>query len=196
MSKSIKFKNNVYLDSSSIWYSQFQGTAKSLINQRLINMIPNTQKNNVLRELGHIKFNSHNQGSFTQLRIFIGAGNNSRGNQNAYIDLIMQEGWTGTYNGRVGCIAVLYAFGTGFTINNIDLHVTEISTGHYIVYFKTSAIYCRPNLLLFGTNNVKIEPATDYPTSADDDVIKVGTECDLRFYQAPAFSVRNIHTVT
>ena len=40
--------------------------------------------------------------------VIIGAGNNGNTNQNAYIDLIMQLGWTGSNDGRLGCNAILY----------------------------------------------------------------------------------------
>ena len=46
--------------------------------------------------LCNLSMDSHVQGRFASFRIYIGKGNNGNVNQNAFIDLILQSGWTGS----------------------------------------------------------------------------------------------------
>lgn len=72
------------------------------------------------------------------MRIFFGNGNNGRTDQNAFIDLTMQSGWSGdtTNVGRVGCNWVLDPIQSPFTLNDVDIQVIATSGNlEYDVWF-------------------------------------------------------------
>lgn len=76
------------------------------------------------------------QGRFLAMRIFFGNGNNSRTDQNAFIDLTMQSGWDGGEDGRVGCNWVLDPLQSPFTLNDVDVQVIATSGNlEYDVWF-------------------------------------------------------------
>lgn len=109
----------------------------------------------------NIKFNQHNQGEFVYLKIFIGDGNNGETNQNAFIDFTGQLGWTGAYNGRMGCNADLHPQSTSFNTSNVFMKVIANSNIDYDIWLKTTSYYNRPNFLAYGSNQTTIIPSFD-----------------------------------
>lgn len=96
-------------------------------------------------KLCNVKFDWHRQGEFVSIRIYIGEGNNGNAHQNAFIDLVMQVGWTGENGGRVGCKWELHPGGTTFSMDNCNIIVISNSNIDYDVYFYTNVNYCVPN---------------------------------------------------
>lgn len=188
MSKAIKFRNGVYLDASSVWFSKFKGTMKDTMIFHTLNNIHISDPSHAgLRCLGTLKFTKHNQGEFCQLRIFLGFGNNGSYKQNAYIDLTMQMGWSGSDGGRVGCVALLYPFDSAFNHSNIKLYVQYINSITYKIYGKFGAHYIRPNIIMLaGSINAKFEP--DYSEAPANDIVMEGTKSSLKLYQMPALN--------
>lgn len=86
----------------------------------------------------------HDQGSFVFLRIHIGAGNNGYDNQNAYIDLSLQQGYTGENDGRYGGNYILYALNTSYNLSTAKIKVKAINNLNYEVWLFNSNPYCRP----------------------------------------------------
>ena len=86
----------------------------------------------------------HDQGSFVFLRLHIGAGNNGGDNQNAYIDLSLQQGYTGSNDGRYGGNYILYALNTSYDLSTAKIKVKAINNLNYEVWLFNSNPYCRP----------------------------------------------------
>lgn len=86
----------------------------------------------------------HNQGSFVFFRIHIGTGNNGYDNQNAFIDLTLQQGWTGENDGRYGGNYILNALNSGFNLSNVKIKVKAINNLNYEVWLFNTNSYCRP----------------------------------------------------
>ncbi len=173
MSKAIKFKNNTYLDSSSIVHNKHYFAEK--FQEGLVNVASN-MINGKWMKLCNIHFDSHVQGEFVYMKIMIGNGNNGLPNQNAYIDLIMQLGWTGSESGRLGCSAILHSIQTAFTTTNTSLKVIANSNIDYDIWFRASAIYCRPNYVFEGSQRVRVIPKWVFSDSEPS-----GTECKLAY---------------
>lgn len=132
---------------------------------------------NTWEKLCNIKFDTHSQGEFIYMKILIGAGNNGGADQNAYIDLICQLGWTGSYEGRFGCSAELHPFGTTFTTSNTAIKVIANSNIDYDIWFKTdNQYYCRPNYILHTSSKVKVTPLNELSESEPS-----GTACNLSY---------------
>lgn len=117
-----------------------------------------------------IKRPTHSQGSFAFFRIHFGNGNNGRIDQNAFIDLTLQQGWTGENGGRYGGNYVLYPFKSSFNLSNVKLIVTSIDLYTYEVWFWTTSTYCRPSYSYDVDSGVTIEHdgttfSTTEPTS-------------------------------
>lgn len=125
--------------------------------------------------IGTIIYDSHDQGSFCYMKIMLGDGNNGGSNQNAWIDLYMQLGWTGSNNGRFGCYAVLHGGATNFTWSNTDLKVmTNGDTNvHYYIAVKTTITWCSPNTYAFVPNNAHFYTEDQWHSSL------WGNECDM-----------------
>lgn len=173
MSKSIKLKNNNYWDSSSIVYKKHN--LQDVIQEGKMNVSPIITNVKWIK-LCNIKFDAHKQGEFVFIKIFIGQGNNGRTNQNAYIDLICQLGWTGSLSGRLGCNAELHPFSTSFTTNNTSIKVIANNYIDYDIWFKCGETYCDPNYIVYGSNRVNVSPA--WVISSDE---PTGTECNLLY---------------
>lgn len=99
--------------------------------------------------LCNLSMDSHVQGRFASFRIYIGKGNNGNVNQNAFIDLILQSGWTGSLDGRVGCVWELHPMLTGdasdgFHLGNTRIAVVSNSRTNYDIWFSTNVTYCKP----------------------------------------------------
>lgn len=86
----------------------------------------------------------HDQGSFVFLRLHIGAGNNGENNQNAYIDITLQQGYTGSNEGRYGGNYILYALNTSYDLSTAKIKVKAINNLNYEVWLYNSNPYCRP----------------------------------------------------
>ena len=174
MSKSIKLKNNTYWDSSGIVYN------KHLLSDELQKQDMNVNSNmneKKWQKICNIKFDKHTQGEFVFMKIFIGRGNNGRVDQNAYIDLIMQLGWTGNLNGRFGCNAELHPFNSGFTTSNTELKVIANSNIDYDIWFKNYVEqYCKPNYIINTSKSVLVTPKSEL-----SDTEPTGTECNLSY---------------
>lgn len=145
------------------------------IQEQNMNVISNNTNGKWVK-ICNIKHAYHNQGEFSFIKIFIGDGNNGRVDQNAYIDLICQLGWTGSSNGRYGCNAELHGFLTGFTIDNTKIKVLANSNIDYDVWFYSNQTYNRINYIVNTSKNTivttKGELSSTEPT---------GTECDLSY---------------
>ena len=167
-----QFKNDEKLDSSSVVH----GT--HLLNSKLQEHIMNIGKmvEKQWEKICNIKLDSHIQGEFIYIKLFIGDGSNGFATQNAYIDLIMQLGWTGDNGGRAGCTAELHPLKSTFTTDNTNIIVISNSNIDYDIYFTTSSHYCKPNYAVISSNNATVTPAfilsSDKPT---------GTSCNLSY---------------
>lgn len=91
-----------------------------------------------------IKRSFHDQGSFVFLKIHIGEGNNGQNNQNAFIDLTLQQSYTGSNDGRYGGNYILNALNTGFNLSTAKIKVKAINNLNYEVWLYTTQPYCRP----------------------------------------------------
>lgn len=105
-----------------------------------------------------IYFTTHEQGEFCSIRLYLASGQNGNTNQNAYMDVIMQLGWTGSNEGRAGVIAVLHPLTTNLTTSNVNVKVIANNNREYYLWFYTSLSYCRVNYTANGTSNVSITP--------------------------------------
>lgn len=141
-----------------------------------INVSPSMNGSNWVK-VCNISFKKHVQGEFVALKFYIGSGNNARTNQNAYIDLIMQLGWIGDKDGRLGCNAILNPISTGFTTSNTSIKVIYNNRQDYDVWFYTSnTVYCRVNYIAEASSNAVITPKWNLSSS-----VPTGTECDLEY---------------
>lgn len=127
-------------------------------------------------KLCNIKFPSHVQGEFAYFKIFIGDGNNGNDTQNAYIELIMQLGWTGSVSGRFGCNAILHPIKTSFTTSNTKIKVLSNSNVDYDIWFTASSYYCRPNYYANTSKRATVTPKWETTTTEP-----TGTECNLAY---------------
>ena len=137
------------------------------------------------RKLCSIRFSDHRQGEFTFLKIFIGAGNNGSGAQEAYIDLIGQQGWTGANGGRAGWLATLHPGVTSFSTSNIQIKVIANSNNNYDIWFYSVQNYCVPNVLFIPSVKMLAEGTSAgtttcicYPTGWTS-TSPSGTECNV-----------------
>lgn len=105
----------------------------------------NTTSTGLYIKLCNIKTSSHVQGRFANLRIYIGNGNNGNNNQNAFINLTLQQGWTGSNNGVFGGNWELHPLLTPFNLSNVNVVVTADDVNNYSVWFYTTATYCVPS---------------------------------------------------
>ena len=148
----------------------------------------NNGNSNYWKKLGTLSVDTHDQGSFTYMKIFIGNGNNGRNDQNAYIELIGQKGWTGNLSGRYGWNAILHPINSPFTTSNIGLKIIATDYLNYEIWFSTATTYCRPNVIFYpttktdgsGVDNTTFTVSTD----AWQQATPTGTECELAVQQA------------
>ena len=173
MSKSIQFKNNTYLDTSSIAHNKH--SFKEKFQENIMNVSNYMIESNWMK-LCNIHFDSHVQGEFVYMKIFIGNGNNGEPTQNAYIELIMQLGWTGSYGGRLGCSAILLPIQSSFTTSNTSIKVIANSNIDYDIWIHVSSFYCKTNYVVEGSSGLKVTPKWNISTEAP-----TGTECNLSY---------------
>lgn len=122
--------------------------------------------------LCNISFNAHTQGEFVGMKIYIGRGNNGTADQQAFIDLSMQLGWTGSNDGRFGCSWELHPMKTTFDLSNVNIIVIANSRTNYDIYLWTSVSYCKP---YYVVNCAKSVTVTNYGTIST--TAPSGTQC-------------------
>lgn len=175
MSKSIKLNNETYIDSSSIAHNKHDFKIK--FQEKLMNTSPRMTDKKWIK-LCNIKFDSHKQGEFIYIKIFIGYGQNGITSQIAYIDLFGQLSWVGEKNGRLGCNAVLHSLNSPFTLNNTHLKIISNSHLDYDIWFKNEEMnYCCPNYIANVGNKVTVTP--DFNLLSDEPTY--GTSCELLY---------------
>lgn len=133
-----------------------------------------SNENGTYYKLCNIKFDYHRQGEFVGIKIFIGRGNNGRADQNAFIYLTMQIGWSGSLNGNAGCFWELHPGNTGFNSINCNVIVIANSNTDYDVYFYTTVGYCFPTYIIECGNQVT---ATHIGTASS--TAPSGTKCGI-----------------
>lgn len=173
MSKSIKFRNNTYLDTSSIAHNKHSFNDK--FQEKLVN-VASAMIFSKWMKLCNIHFDSHVQGEFVFIKIMIGNGNNGEPAQNAYIDLIMQLGWIGSCGGRLGCSAILHSIESSFTTSNTSVKVIANSNIDYDVWFTATTNYCKPNYVVEASQRVKVVAKWEISNSEPS-----GTSCKLSY---------------
>jgi hypothetical protein len=91
-----------------------------------------------------IKRTKHVQGSFAFFRLHMGTGNNGRSDQNAFIDLTLQQGWTGEANGGLyGGNYILHPVATEYTLSSAKVKVRAINISTYEIWFYTAFPFCK-----------------------------------------------------
>lgn len=141
--------------------------------------------------LCNISFNAHTQGEFVGMKIYIGRGNNGAADQQAFIDLSMQLGWTGSNDGRLGCTWELHPMKTTFDLSNVNIIVIANSRTNYDVYLWTSVSYCKPYYVVNCAKSVTI---TNYGTTST--TAPSGTQCDIKKGIVPSFYKEGTNGVT
>lgn len=148
--------------------------AKTIQNMYTANSTGSISSNVYVR-LCNITFSAHTQGEFVGMKIYIGRGNNGTTDQQAYIDLSMQLGWTGSLDGRVGCTWELHPMETTFTLSNVSIMVIANSRTSYDVYLVTSVSYCKPCYIVNCYRSVTL---THYGTTSS--TAPSGTQCNIK----------------
>ena len=106
-----------------------------------------------------ITLTKHYQARFIDFRIYVGDGNNGRTNQNAYIELLLQSGWSGSDNGRFGGYWELHKLGTSFTSSKFDIVVTSDSNLQYSVWLYVNGVgYCKPTYTVWYDREINNDP--------------------------------------
>jgi hypothetical protein len=166
--------NSVNIFNGKAYFNSAGGFHAKTIQQQIVsNGTGGTS--GVYVKLCNMTFGFHNQGEFANFRIYVGDGNNGRDNQNAFIDLTMQLGWTGNNDGRLGCNWELHPLNTNFDLNNVNIIVIANSNINYDIYLWTDKYYCVPNYTYDCSSNVII--TNDGTTST---IYPSGTQCDIR----------------
>lgn len=149
--------------------------------------------------LCNLSMDSHVQGRFASFRIYIGKGNNGEVNQNAFIDLILQSGWTGSLDGRVGCVWELHPMlagfsGGGFHLGNTKIVVISNSRTNYDIWFSTNVTYCKPYYSYEIDNGVTVTH-DGFTTSSSE---PSGTKCNIQGITSglAAYPIGSIFTTT
>lgn len=147
--------------------------AKTFQNLYLCNS--NGASNNRWQRLCMLKRTEHSQGSFAFFRIHIGYGNNGGSNQNAFIDLTLQQGYTGSNDGRIGGNYILHPVATSFNLSNINIKVKAIDRNNYEIWFYTTIQYCRPAYSYDVDSGAEITHDGDSFSTSEP----TGTMCDI-----------------
>lgn len=137
--------------------------------------------NNKWMKICNVKYQTHKQGEFFYLKLFIGYGNNGLVDQNAYIELTCQLAYINDPKvaGRFGCTARLYSLSSPFTTDNTNIKVVANSNVDYDIWFYTSKTqYCFPNYIANGGNLATVTPKFEL-----SDTAPTGTECNLQYLE-------------
>ena len=150
----------------------------------------NTTNTGYWKKLCSLTVDTHAQGQFVYLKIFLGWGNNGYSYQNAYIDLIGQMGWTGTatLQGRYGWSATLHQMESNVRTTNTKLKIIAPDIYHYDIWLWVNNTYVRPNVMFFPTN--KVDGSTEqnvtcdiYYSGAWQSTEPTGTECQVSYQE-------------
>lgn len=155
--------------------------------------------------LCNLSMESHLQGRFASFRIYIGRGNNGAVNQNAFIDLVLQSGWTGSLDGRVGCVWELhpmlagYADSGGLSVGGFNLYNTRIvvisnSRTDYDIWFSTNITYCKP----FYSYEIDSGVTVTHDGFTTSSSVPSGTQCNIQGITSglAAYPIGSIFTTT
>lgn len=165
--------NNIYVrDKSAGTWSKWDAVK----TETTMHYNPDMPSTGVWTRVCRIVFNEHVQGEFCYVRIYIAPGQNGYSDQNAYIDLVMQLGWTGSNYGRLGCNAELHAFNSVYTLSNTNIKVIANSNTDYYVWVYTSYAYNRVNYTANSGVNCNIWDA--FTTQSTE---PTGTACNLEY---------------
>ena len=165
--------NNIYVrDKSGGTWSNWDAVK----TETTMHYNPDIPTTGVWTRVCRVNFYEHVQGEFCYLRIYISPGQNGRDNQNAYIDLVMQLGYTGDNGGRAGCNAELHAFNSVYTLSNTNIKVIAGSNTDYYVWVYTSYAYNRVNYTANSGVNCNIWDA--FTTQSSE---PTGTACNLEY---------------
>ena len=142
------FKKEVNI-SNELYLADINGSnkirGKHILNgQRLLECTDTGSTAGIYIKLCHISLASHLQGRFAYFKIFIGYGNNGRSDQNTFIDLVLQQSYIDSEDGRFGGTWELHAMKSPFTTNNVNIIVTSTTNLEYDVWFYTNKTYCKP----------------------------------------------------
>ena len=138
------------------------------------------------KKLGNLTISQHQQGQSVFLKILIGFGNNGNENQQAFIDLVGQLGWTGSNSGRAGWTAIFNEMNTNRTLSDFDIKVIANSVLDYDVYIYVRTTYTSVTpVYVYGRDSNGVENATWTPDySAWTQTAPTGTECNIAFKTA------------
>lgn len=150
-------------------------------------------------KLCEITCDNHKQGRFIDFRIFFGLGNNGDPAQNAYIDVTLQSGWSGSYNGRFGCLWELNPLKSNFKTDTVNVVVTSDSQNKYALWFYAKATYCLPSYSYSCDEGITIKhignvKQTDKPVGANDSCLTSGQGIGLNAYPVGAVYISTVST--
>lgn len=133
------------------------------------------------KKLGNLTFSQHQQGLSVLLKILIGFGNNGGESQQAFVDLVGQLGWTGSYSGRAGWTAVFNEMNTNRTLSDFDIKVIANSVLDYDVYIYVRTAYTSVTpVYVYGRDSNGVENVIWTPDySAWTQTAPTGTECNI-----------------
>lgn len=145
-----------------------------------------TTMQNKWAKICSIRFNAHRQGLFTYAKVFIGYGNNSDPQQNAYFDMFGQLSAPQNRDGIAAWMVVLHPCSSNFRATNIELKVIANSNTNYDVWFRcTATSYVVPNVLFFPSSMLRRGEMTGTTSCVVYepgwvDAAPTGTECQLQ----------------
>ena len=117
----------------------------------------------------HIKKLKHEQGAMYGIRVYEGYGNNGGSNQNTYTEIVFQDGWVGSADGRPGVTCEFHNLVAGCQMR--DVKVTYSDKNNYDVWLKGIGDYTRPNFIpmynpeLVEITNTSVEGAEEVPAA-------------------------------
>lgn len=140
-------------------------------------MVSNTENTSswIYKKLCNIKLTSHQQGRFLFFKIFVASGNNGNDHQQAYINLTLQSGWTGSVSGRFGGSWELFACNSPLTPSQFKIIcIAKSGNTDYDLWLGTNQTYCRANYTYSVDSGVTITHASDSTTTEP-----TGTTCEI-----------------
>ena len=135
--------------------------------------------------LFHINLKTYIQGRFIGIKIYLGAGNNGRDNQNAFFNITLQQGYRNeeqsdpdspSYNinnaGYLGGSYEFHPMNSPFTRNDAEIIITCDDWLNYDVWIMTKIDFVMPNYTVECDNRVEITKSEEFmqgnsPTGAD-----------------------------
>ena len=141
---------------NNINFFNVNGAIRATTFQNMNTCNSNSSEGSRWQRLCTIKKTEHIQGSFARFRINFGYGNNGNATQNAFIDLTLQQSYTGSNEGRYGGNYVLYPLLTNFNLNRVKIIVLSIDVNTYEIWFYTTVTYCKPTYSYDADNKTTI----------------------------------------